>query len=248
MADSVTSAELSPQILHQGVDGFVVRFSEVLTEPANRAALALRAALVGGAIPGVAEASSALASVYLRIDGDMGAAHAALARLVAEEDFGAAALPEGRRRFTVPAAFGGDAGPMLEQAAGQAGLEPEAAIDELTAVPLRVLAIGFAPGQPYLGELGDHWNIPRLGELIEVPESALVVAIRQIVLFANPSPTGWQWVGTTAFRCFRPDAERPFALAPGDELLFRRVDAAELAAIGEADRTGDGGATVERIV
>ena len=238
---------MTPIIADQGVDGVVIRFSDRLTEPANRAALALSAALAKGAVPGVAEASSALASVYARFDTDIARGRAALERLLAEEDFTAAPLPGGRRHFRIPASFGGDSGPALAPLAAELGLSREAAIADLTQAPLRVLAIGFAPGQPYLGELPEPWNIPRLAELTDVPQGALVVAIRQVVLFANPSPTGWRQVGQTGFRCFREEAERPFALAPGDEITFQPVTAEELANIRAADRTGDGGATVEAL-
>ncbi len=236
-----------PVVASQGVDGLLVRFSDRLTEPANRAALALRAALETGAVPGVDEAASALASVYLRIGGDLAVAERALRRLLEDEDFTQAPLPAGRTRWHIPAAFGGAEGPALDAVAAEIGRSRDAAVEELCAEPLRVLAIGFAPGQPYLGELAPHWDIPRLPDLTDVPAGALVVAIRQVVLFANPSPTGWQPVGQTAFRCFRPDAKRPFALAPGDEVRFEPVTAAALASIRASDVSGDGGARREAL-
>ncbi|MEM0946482.1 MAG: carboxyltransferase domain-containing protein [Pseudomonadota bacterium] len=236
-----------PILATQGVDGVVVRFSDTLTEPANRAALALRAALEGGAVPQVEEASSALASVYARFGGDPTEGCRALAELLREQNFETADLPMGCRRWTIPAAFGGRAGPAFERVASEAGLSPEDALRDLTQTPIRVMAIGFAPGQPYLGRLPEAWDIPRLPELTHVPAGAVVVAIRQLVLFTNASPTGWQHVGQTGFRTFRPDADRPFALAPGDEVSFRRVSEDDLDAIIAADTTGDGGAVAERL-
>ncbi len=234
-----------PILADQGVDGVVVRFSDTLTEPANRASLALRAALEGGAIPEVEEASSALASVYARFGGDVAKGRAALEALLREEDFLAADLPQGRRLWTIPTAFGGTAGPAFDDVAAQAGLSPAEALRDLTETRVRVMAIGFAPGQPYLGQLPEAWNIPRLPQLTQAPAGAVIVAIRQLVLFTTGSPTGWQHVGQTGFRNFRPDAERPFALAPGDEISFRKVSEDELAAIRVADKTGDGGAIAD---
>ena len=92
-------------IADQGVDGVVVRFNDRLTEPANRAALALSAALSKGVIPGVAEASSALASVYARFDGDVATGRAALERLLQEEDFLAARSPPWPPSPTHPGQF-----------------------------------------------------------------------------------------------------------------------------------------------
>lgn len=111
---------------------------------------------------------------------------------------------------------------------------------------MRVLTLGFAPGQPYTGELPPHWNIPRQQALTQsVPAGALVVAIRQLIVFTNATPTGWRHVGQTAFRNFRPDSDTPIALSPGDEICFRSVSAAEYARIQQSDTSGNGGAQRE---
>ncbi len=233
-----------PAILAQGADGLVVRFADRLSDGANRAALAFRAAVEAERLDGVAETSPALASVYLRMgaEADPEAVRARIEALAASRDWHGAPLPAERRRWTIPALFGGERAPALAAAAEQAGMSPEAAVADLTARPVRVLAVGFAPGQPYLGELSEQWDLPRLGDLVDVPAAALVLAIRQLVLFANPSPTGWQHVAQTAFRCFRPDEEDPFPLRPGDEVSFRSVDKGTFAAL-EDDPSG--GATCE---
>jgi len=107
-----------------------------------------------------------------------------------------------------------------------------------------VQTIGFAAGQPYLGELDDAWNIPRQTELTErVPEGALTVAIRQLVLFSVSTPTGWRHVGQTGFRLFRPESETPFVLRPGDEVIFVKTDAERLHNM--RNDGPDGGATCE---
>ncbi len=228
-----------PVILPQGVDGIVVRFADRLSDAANRAALAFHAGLRAAPPPGVAESAPALASVFLRYDPDATRFETLAADLrdrLAREAFHEAPLPHDRRLWTVPALFGGEDAPGLAQAAEAAGLTPEDAIRDLTARPVRVLAIGFAPGQPYLGELPPRWNIPRLPDLIQVPEGALVLAIRQLVLFANPSPTGWTHIARTAFRPFRPERDDPFALRPGDEMRFRAVERSEFEDLaGEPD-------------
>ena len=84
--------------------------------------------------------------------------------------------------------------------------------------------LGFAPGQPYLGELPPAWDIPRqTGLTPKVPVGALTVAIRQLVLFAVSTPTGWRHIGQTGFRAFRPESDTPFVLNPGDEVIFEPV-------------------------
>ncbi len=215
-----------------GVDAVLVRFGDTLSEAANRAALALCAAVGAQDWPGLQEVSTALVSVVVRFDPvvtDAATLTTSLRALVASRDWAAMPLPEGRRLWEVPAVFGTDLAPQLAEAAAMAGITAEQAIARLTAQPLRVQAIGFAPGQPYLGELGPEWNIPRQTSLTpQVPEGAVTVAIRQIVLFSVPSPTGWRHVGQTAAKLFDPARAEPFLLRPGDEVLFHAVDRAGL--------------------
>ncbi|MFT7028190.1 MAG: KipI family sensor histidine kinase inhibitor [Paracoccaceae bacterium] len=229
----------------------LVTFGDTLTEPANRAALACRAGLEAEGWDGVEETSASLTSVYLRFD-PLHLSHAALtARLtayLAGRDWYAAPLPGGRRLWRIPTVYGGEAGPQLADAAALAGMTPDAAIADLSAAQVRVLTIGFAPGQPYLGSLPPAWDLPRQTALTaQVPEGALVVAVRQFVLFASPSPTGWRTVGRTAFRSFRPDSDAPFPLRPGDEVTFSAVTPEEMARIRAEDRNGDGGASMRAL-
>lgn len=245
---SAVPAKSFPCIRSVGVDGMLVSFGDRLSEPANRAALAFRAALSRKTPEGVLEASTSLVSAYIRFD-PLARSHTqmgtALAALLATRDWYSAPLPEGRRLWRIPTLYGTDLAPQLAEAAQAAGLEPEAAIASLSHSRVRVQTIGFAPGQPYLGELDSAWDIPRQKVLSErVPEGALVVAIRQLVLFSVTTPTGWRHVGQTAFRLFRPETETPFVLRPGDEVLFEAVSPEGLVRM-RADP--DGGATSEAL-
>ncbi|MGY6548941.1 MAG: 5-oxoprolinase subunit B family protein [Roseinatronobacter sp.] len=237
-----------PGVAPLGVDGMLVSFGAQLTEAANRAALAFGAAVDRADLPGLAEVSVALTSVHLRYDVlrvDPAQMTEALRALLAERDWTQAALAQGRRLWRVPTVFGSDLAPQLDDAAALAGLDREAAIASLCAAPLRVQTIGFAPGQPYLGQLPPAWDIPRqTGLTAQVPMGALAVAIRQLVLFSVSTPTGWRHLGQTALRLFRPDAPEPFLLRPGDEVLFDPVSRDAYARLCAAP---DGGAQCSRI-
>lgn len=234
-----------------GITGLLVSFAGRVSEPANRAALAFHARVQSVDLPGVEEVAVTLASVYLRIDplrAKPDALTATLETLLAERDWMRADLPAGRRRWVIPTAFGGEDGPQLADAAAQAGLSEEAAVAALTGRALRVLALGFAPGQPYLGILPPAWDIPRQTDLTpKVPVGAVVVAVRQIVLFGTSAPTGWRQVGRCGFRCFAADRDTPIALRPGDEVIFREAPAREVAQSSDADDTGHGGAVMEQV-
>jgi len=231
-----------PIIRSVGVDGMLVSFADRLSEPANRAALALSAALERESWDGVEEVSSSLVSSFVRFD-PLHLSHAdlreKLAELVEGCDWRAAALPEGRRLWHIPTVFGTELAPQLGQAAEAAGMSEAEAVKSLSEARVRVQAIGFAPGQPYLGELPEPWDIPRQSSLTKrIPEGALAVAIRQMVLFSVSAPTGWQHVGQTAIRLFQPEADQPFLLRPGDEAQFTPVDAETLASMRSDPKGG----------
>lgn len=233
-----------PIIRSVGLSGVLVSFAPAASDAANRAAIAFRGAVDALDLPQIDESSSTLVSAFFRVDlvaYPFASIRDALAEVLAEQDWFAAPLPAGRTLWTVPAVFGGDRAPQLDEAAAAAGVSTPEAIADLTTTRLRVLTIGFAPGQPYLGTLASHWDIPRqVGLTPKVPQGALVAAVRQICLFAKQTPTGWRHVGQSAFRCFQPDAENPFPLAPGDEVQFTQISAADLARL---EAHGTDGAT-----
>lgn len=248
---TTTEDKAFPRISTVGFDGLLVSFSDVMAEPSNRAALAFRSEVVRQAWDGIIETSASLASAYIRFDPER-LPHADIQervrRLLALRNWYEAPLPAGRRLWRVPTVYGGELAPQLDEAAAAAGLDPAEAIRRLSDSRVRVLTIGFAPGQPYLGPLGPEFDIPRLKELTPmVPEGALVLAISQFVLFSGPTPTGWRHVGQTAFRCFRPEAPQSFALKPGDEMQFVSVTRDELEAVRGDNANGTGGATCQEI-
>lgn len=238
-------AEL-PSIRLVGLSGLLVQFATSMSEPANRAAIAFRAAVNAQEWPEVHETSTSLVSTYISVDLVTVKPEGMIEKLqnlLAKQDWLNAPLPAGRTLWEIPTLYGTDAAPQLEEAAQAAGVSAETAIAELSSARVRVLTIGFAPGQPYSGELPPHWDIPRQQNLTKsVPAGALVVAIRQLIIFTNASPTGWRHVGQTAFRNFRPDSAVPIALSPGDELCFPSISQSEYARIVDANHGGDGGA------
>ncbi|MFC3614503.1 allophanate hydrolase subunit 1 [Lutimaribacter marinistellae] len=240
-----------PVIRSAGLDGMLVTFGDRVSEPANRAAIAFRDQIQAEAIAGVIETSTSLASAYLRFDLSQNTHEAIAARLqeiVAARDWFGVPLPEGRRLWRIPTVYGTELAPQLAETAELAGLDEAEAVRRLSTARVRVLTIGFAPGQPYLGPLEEAFDIPRQQGLTPtVPPGALVLAISQFVLFSNTAPTGWRHVGQTAFRCFRPDATEKFALNPGDEVIFESVTRADYDRVLGRNADGNGGAEVEEI-
>lgn len=245
----MTDPTHSPKIRSVGLNGVLVTFGTHATDAANRAAIAFRGAVDRRAWTEVSESSSTLVSAFFRVDlsehrySDI---RDRLSDILDSQDWTKAPLPEGRSLWTIPAAFGGTRAPQLAEAAEAAGRDEAQATKDLTSTRLRVLTLGFAPGQPYLGTLDAAWDIPRqVGLTPNVPAGALVAAVRQVCLFAKDTPTGWRHVGQSAFACFRPDGAVPFPLSPGDEIQFTAISEAELARIEAHNSDGSGGALRE---
>lgn len=243
-----TPRSFSPLIRPAGLTGVLVTFGAALSEPANRAALAFAAAVAKAGIDGVEECAPSLVSVFVQFDPlhlTLEALTSRLSALLAEQDWYAAPMPDGRRFIRVPTVYGTDLAPQLDEAAQAAGLSVKDAIAQLSEARVRVQTIGFAPGQPYLGLLPKDWDIPRQTALTKaVPEGALVVAIRQFVLFSVSSPTGWRHVGQTGLKLFRPESVTPFFLRPGDEVQFV---AATPDVLERLSGDPDGGAMIEAL-
>ncbi|WP_169739541.1 5-oxoprolinase subunit B family protein [Thioclava pacifica] len=249
MSDVGPISSPTPELLPAGADGVLVRFALSPDPVAMAAAQGFERALEEAPLAGVIEVAPALVSLLLRFDpvqmrrADLIATLRPMAERAARE---AGHLPDPIRRWQIPAAFGGENGPELAPIARALGLNETTAVEQISKADLRVLAIGFFPGQPYLGLLPERWNLPRLPELVpSVPAGAVVVAVRQIVLFGAASATGWRQVARAHFRCFDPARTEPMPLRAGDAIRFVPVSAGELAALDTPD--GMGGARLEHL-
>lgn len=234
-----------PELRPLGVDGILVRFSRVLTDAANARAISFRDLIAGSGVTGVTEVASSLTSVRIGFDPDQTNRQQVTDAITALITAHQARDASPKRRWHIPVCFGPDHAPQLAEAAACAGISPDQAVAEITGQTTRVIAIGFAPGQPYLGMLPDHWDIPRQSALTEsLPRGALITAVRQLIIWAADAPTGWRHVGQTAFQVYRPDADDPFAFEPGDIVQFHAVSGAEFADI-QADEVTNGGTKCE---
>jgi len=243
--------DTAPEILPFGQAGVLVRMARTPSDQAAAAAQACARALTGMNLAGVRDVATSLTSVLLEFDHGVtsrGALLDAIRPMLEGTDWNTLTAPAPNRLWRIPATFGGDHGPDLSRVAKTVGCTPSGAIDALVAPGLRVLSIGFAPGQPYIGFLGSDWALPRLSEITpHVPAGAIVTAVRQLVLFANPSPTGWQHVGQTAFRPFLLTRHEPVLLRAGDAIRFEPISASEHDTLAANDPDGLGGARCEAL-
>lgn len=214
--------------MQAGDSALLVGFGDILTMQVNNAAHAFDNAVNEADWTGVEETTPGIRGVLVRYDPLVVAPRSLrerLQELLDDRDWLKALPVASRRRWQLPACYGGECGPDLDQVAEQLNLSAEEAIREHSESEVRILMLGFAPGCAYLGSLPRRWDLPRLDHVKpEVPPGSLSVAIRQTVLFATAIPTGWQTIARTPFLSFTKQREPWFHLAAGDEVTFTSID------------------------
>jgi inhibitor of KinA len=117
--------------------------------------------------------------------------------------------------------YGGEAGPDLEHVARHAGLTAEEVVALHAAAEYTVYMIGFTPGFPYLGGLPAQLATPRRSSpRLAVPAGSVGIAGAQTGIYPLSTPGGWQIIGRTDERLFRPDRDPPTLLRIGDRVRF----------------------------
>ena len=132
------------------------------------------------------------------------------------------------RVVEVPGGYGGEFGPDLARVAAQAKLPPEEVIKRHREAEYLVHLIGFAPGFPYLGGLPNELRTPRHEKpRMKVPPGSVAIAGDQAGIYPLATPGGWNLIGRTPLRVFRPEQNPPVLLAAGDRVKFRAITAEE---------------------
>ena len=129
------------------------------------------------------------------------------------------------RTVELPVAYGGDAGPDLENAAAELGITPAQLAQRHAAGEYTVAMIGFAPGFPYLLGLDPALALPRLATpRTSVPAGSVGIGGAQTGIYPRESPGGWRLIGRTPLVLFDPSQDPPALLAPGDRVRFVAVE------------------------
>ncbi|HEV7718344.1 MAG TPA: allophanate hydrolase subunit 1 [Arsenicitalea sp.] len=215
-----------PTIVPLGDCALLVRFSDSLSDEANREAVGFARRAAAAQLNGVLEVVPNLVSVLLRfdpfkLDGERLAGELRL--LISAPQPRQTEKP---RRQTVSVVFGGADGPDLAEVAETLGLSTAAFIAAHNARPLRVLATGFAPGFVYCGFHPEGFQLPRRTTIRpRLPAGTVLFAAGQTAITATAIPSGWNVIGRTSFLNFDAGAEPPTRLAAGDMVMFEEVGA-----------------------
>jgi inhibitor of KinA len=125
------------------------------------------------------------------------------------------------RTVDIPVCYGGDFGPDLSYVAHFNQLSEEEVIAIHAGGDYLVYMIGFAPGFPYIGGMSERIATPRrTSPRLAIPSGSVGIAGKQTGIYPMETPGGWQIIGRTPLRLFRPEEHPPSLLQAGDRIRF----------------------------
>lgn len=134
------------------------------------------------------------------------------------------AKPAPGRERVVPICYGGDFGPDLESLATDKELTVAEVIELHSRTVYEVRAVGFSPGFPYLAGLPAVLHTPRRASPRSVvPAGSVGIGGAQTGIYTLATPGGWNLIGRTPLRLFRPEEENPSWLRVGDRVKIEPI-------------------------
>jgi len=125
----------------------------------------------------------------------------------------------------IPVCYGGKFGPDIEHVAKTNNLTVAEVIKIHSDKDYLIYMVAFIPGFPFLGGLDPRLSTPRrTSPRIRVPEGSVVLANNQTGIHPVASPGGWQLIGKSPLRLFKPERSNPFFYQAGDRIRFCPID------------------------
>ena len=223
-----------PALLPLGDRAIVVRLAERIDNDAFDRVQALSQCLAKASISGVVEYVPAYTTVTIYYDplrASYSDVYSAVEQLCPEA---AASEKLPARTIEIPVCYGGEFGVDLGYVAEHNDLSAEQVIAIHSGATYRVHMLGFVPGFPYLGGMSERIATPRRDTpRLKVPAGSVGIAGSQTGVYSLETPGGWQIIGHTPLALFRPAADPPALLSPGDFVRFRPITSEEFAALRE---------------
>jgi KipI family sensor histidine kinase inhibitor len=124
----------------------------------------------------------------------------------------------------IPVCYGGEFGPDLDDVARRADIAADEVVRLHSEAIYEVRAIGFSPGFPYLAGLPELLHTPRRAtpRALVLPGS-VGIGGAQTGIYPLATPGGWNVIGRTPRRLFRPESANPALLRVGDRVRFEAI-------------------------
>lgn len=221
-----------------GDTALIVEVGEGIDEPTHARVQQTLAVLEARPVPGVTELVPAYTTVTLFYDPiqvcaagappeDIAGWLALKVRQTLEQSGETIAAPRGRT-IEIPVCYDAEFALDLPEIAQKSGLGEAEVVRRHAAAEYLVYMIGFAPGFPYLGGLPAELALPRRATpRTRVAAGSVGVIGAQCCIYPIETPGGWNLIGRTPARLFRPEENPPVLLRAGDRVTFRPITRAE---------------------
>lgn len=214
----------APRFLDSGETALVVEFGRAVEPEISDRVLALDAALVARALPGVRESVPTYRSLMVHYDPLV----ISRATLVGEIE----AMVNAPRaasgpvvRWVLPCCYDPEYGEDIGEVSRMTGLSEEKVVALHAGAVFRVYMYGFAPGFCYLGGLPKELAVSRRTRPRPPhPPNTTLIGGGLAIVTTFSMPTGWWLMGRTPERMFAAERNPAFLVAVGDELKFEPVD------------------------
>ena len=215
----------TPRYRIVGDQGLLAEFGDVIAPSVNRKVRAVSILLEKEQTQGVLELIPTYRSLMIRYNPwqtDPEKLQQTLKKL--ESEWETIELPPAKV-VEIPVCYGGELGPDIKVVAQANQISKEEVIQLHASVEYSIYMIGFTPGFPFMGGLPEKLFTPRRKTpRTHVPRGSVAVANNQTGIYPVASPGGWQVIGQTPVRLFRPECENPFLYDVGDKIRFQVID------------------------
>jgi len=229
----MAAARNSFSIFPLGDSALLAEFGTSLDLEVNSRLQRLAEAVRAKAVPWICDIVPALGSLALHFDPERVPADldpvAAAERLLQECLRGGLAARRARPvSLEVPVCYDAEFAPDLGEVAKLVKLSVGEVIRRHAVPGHRVLMMGFAPGQPYIGGLDAALAVPRRATpRTRVPAGSIAIANAQSAVYPFEISGGWNVIGRTPLRVFDVSREPAALFTPGMSVRFVAIERAE---------------------
>ena len=132
--------------------------------------------------------------------------------------------PTAGNECVIPVCYGGVFGPDLESMATDKAMTKDEIVRLHSNAVYEVRAVGFSPGFPYLSGLPEALHTPRKASpRTAVPAGSVGIGGSQTGIYTLVTPGGWNLIGRTPLRLFRPEMDEPAWLRVGDTVRIEPI-------------------------
>lgn len=221
--------DVEVRYLSCGDTAFTVEFGNEVSPEINGRVIALHTAIgraqAAGKLPGLVETVPTMRSLLVTYD-PLVTSRATLEpaiRVLIEIGLPTASS---KREVIIPCCYDDpDFALDLQEIAKHTGKSVEQVIACHLASVFKVYHLGFMPGFAYIVGLDPSLALPRREQpRVRVPRSSVAIVMDWTAIYPFESPGGWHLIGRTPLWMFDQRRDQPVLLAPGDSIVFQRID------------------------